>query len=140
MNPRRDFDFWIGRWDVTRDDGTAAGTNVITSEAAGAVLIERWESVAGHTGVSLNFFDEESKVWRQRWVDHTGSCLDQAGVRTGNAMTLRGVETGPQKTTLHETTWTLNGDGTVRQIWRASSDGAESWTIVFNGLYRQRAE
>jgi hypothetical protein len=34
-------------------------------------------------------------------------------------------------------TFTLNGDGTVRQLWRQSVD-RRKWEVLFDGLYRHR--
>ncbi|MEQ1516386.1 MAG: hypothetical protein ABL931_07860, partial [Usitatibacteraceae bacterium] len=38
----RQFDFWIGDWDVTTPDGKLAGTNLIKPILAGCVLHENW--------------------------------------------------------------------------------------------------
>ena len=69
------FDFWLGEWDVHMADGRKAGVNSITKEQGGCVLIERWTSVRGGSGISLNYFDdgrvrqhfEESKDGGETW-------------------------------------------------------------------------
>lgn len=69
------FDFWLGEWDVHMEDGLNAGVNSITKEQGGCVLIERWTSVRGGSGISLNYFDdgrvrqhfEESKDDGETW-------------------------------------------------------------------------
>jgi hypothetical protein len=38
----RDFDFWIGDWDVFGPDGKQAGTNSITPLLDGGALAEHW--------------------------------------------------------------------------------------------------
>ena len=57
------FDFWAGRWEVADGDGKPAGHNSVTPEEKGCVLIERWTSVAGNTGMSMNFYDPLAKTW-----------------------------------------------------------------------------
>jgi len=48
----RQFDFWLGRWDVFGSDGTHVGTNHITPLLGGPALAEHWEGDGGVSGVS----------------------------------------------------------------------------------------
>lgn len=48
----KEFDFWIGEWDVHVANGTLAGHNEITREQRGCVLIENWASASGGGGVT----------------------------------------------------------------------------------------
>ncbi|HVG04108.1 MAG TPA: hypothetical protein VM937_04120, partial [Burkholderiaceae bacterium] len=56
----RQFDFWVGEWDVTQN-GKIAGRNSIRSILNGCALREDWSGTGGFTGSSLNFYDEETK-------------------------------------------------------------------------------
>ena len=62
----RQFDFWLGEWNVTLPNGRAAGTNSIQSINAGGGLSEEWKGAGGSTGTSLNAFDPSSGRWHQR--------------------------------------------------------------------------
>ncbi len=73
-----DFDFWVGDWDVTGAGGTVAGTNSITKEEYGCLLVERWTGAGGITGQSYNFVDLASGKWRQVWVS-AGATIDYSG-------------------------------------------------------------
>ena len=53
----RAFDFFIGHWRAATPDGMVAGTNHIEAVLGGAALIERWTSVNGYEGTSLNRLD-----------------------------------------------------------------------------------
>ena len=64
----RQFDFWAGTWDVQDADGKFAGRNSITLEERGCVLVERWKSASGGTGLSINYYDPRAKAWTQNWV------------------------------------------------------------------------
>ncbi len=51
----RQFDFWIGIWDVTGPAGKFAGINRIEAVDGGCALAESWSSAGGgYTGHSLN--------------------------------------------------------------------------------------
>jgi hypothetical protein len=41
----RQFDFWLGEWEVRKPDGTLAGTNRISKEYGGCVLHERYSKL-----------------------------------------------------------------------------------------------
>jgi tetratricopeptide (TPR) repeat protein len=78
----REFDFWVGTWDV-RANGAApdspASQNVITLEYDGCVVQEHWRSAGGATGSSFNIYDASRKAWFQTWVDSTGGLHEYRG-------------------------------------------------------------
>ena len=45
----RQFDFWLGQWQVLTADGKEAGFNRITAAERGCVLEERWRGSQGGT-------------------------------------------------------------------------------------------
>ena len=53
----KEFDFWLGQWDVHLENGTYAGKNNIEKSQAGCALIENWLGAAGNPGISINYFD-----------------------------------------------------------------------------------
>ena len=73
MPEHRQFDFWIGDWDV-QVSGQPAGTNTIQLILDGCVLQENWTGSKGGTGKSFNFYDSAKGKWQQTWVDNTGQC------------------------------------------------------------------
>ncbi len=133
----RQFDFWIGEWDVTVQ-GKPAGTSSITLEEQGCVIHEHWTGARGGTGQSFNFYDQLTRDWHQVWVDNSGTWLHLTGAFAGEKMTFTGVAPGPDKVpTQQRLTFFKNADGTVRQFWETSRDG-KSWQTSFDGLYRKR--
>jgi hypothetical protein len=137
----RQFDFWIGDWDVTTPDGKPAGTNLIRPILNGCVLHESWKGRGGFTGESFNVYDARRKAWHQAWVDGTGGLLLLDGAFENGSMTLsdRAMnQNAPGKTdtnAINEITWTPNADGSVRQHWRTSADGGKTWKTSFDGTY-----
>ena len=134
----RQFDFWVGDWNVTMG-GKPAGTNLITVEEEGCLLHEHWVGSKGGTGQSFNFVDQASGEWTQVWVDSQGGSLHLTGRLTGNQLQFTGMAPGSDGKPAHQRlTFTRNADGTVRQLWESSADG-QAWTTVFDGLYRKKS-
>lgn len=136
----RQFDFWVGDWEVyDANTGQKAGTNRIDSILGGCALQEHWES-ANSTGESYNTWVAREKKWHQTWVDSTGGFLSLDGGLDGGRMVLSGTHVGRDGAeVLHEISWELLEDGSVKQHWRASRDGGKAWQDVFAGIYRKRA-
>ncbi len=133
----RQFDFWVGTWEVTNAQGNVAGVNQITSILGGCVLLEEWKSNAGpYAGKSFNVYDAARDTWHQTWVDNGGLLLQLDGGLVDGSMVLEGTRPGPDGgEVLHRITWEPLKGGNVRQTWDTSPDGGENWTQQFNGLY-----
>jgi hypothetical protein len=141
----RQFDFWIGDWDVTAPGGKVVGHSHIESILDGCVIAEHWDS-EGNTqgdGKSYNIYNADLKRWEQYWVDASGSRLSLAGGLVDGNMVLEGRQDLPGKDGVHRReriTWTANADGSVRQLWESSKDDGKTWSVAFDGLYRRRAK
>jgi hypothetical protein len=131
----RQFDFWIGDWDVFVSGGKLGGTNRI-ERMYGCVLHESWKS-ASIEGQSVNVFDADRGVWHQTWIDSNAGLLVLEGAFRDGAMTMSDRNLPGKKDALqvNEITWTPNADGSVRQHWRVSADGGKTWTTSFDGKY-----
>lgn len=137
----RQFDFWVGHWDVHDATGKRAGENRITRIHGGCAVLEEWRGTGNVTGSSLNLYDKQRGVWHQTWVDNGGNLLTLEGGFADGAMTLRGrtVEGEPaEKTTLHRVQWTPQPDGRVRQLWEMSRDEGKTWSPAFDGWYSRK--
>lgn len=134
----RQFDFWIGDWQVHKPDGSIAGINRITREYGGCVIHERYATGKGYSGESLNAYDALRKVWHQTWVDDSGVLLSLEGRWDGKSMILEGLAPAPNGVmTKQRITWTPNADGSVRQLWEAA-DAKGAWTVAFDGRYTKK--
>jgi hypothetical protein len=130
----RQFDFWIGEWEVTLPDGKIAGHNRITPILGGCALREEWTGAKGNQGTSLNAWDPDARRWRQTWVDQSGTVLLLAGAFADGKMVLQSGDGG----SLQRITWTPKANGRVRQLWDSSSDGGTTWKIEFDGTYAKK--
>ncbi|MDH3734199.1 MAG: DUF1579 domain-containing protein [Gemmatimonadota bacterium] len=137
----RAFDFWIGDWDVTVvGSGQVAGTNEVTSVLGGCALLESYETPTGYRGNSYNIYDRASGSWHQTWVDNAGTLLQLDGGIVDGKMVLSGPGKDAQGNDIvNRITWTSHEDGSVQQTWDVSSDGGDTWTNAFDGMYRRKS-
>jgi len=135
----RQFDFWLGDWEVTTPDGKPAGTNRITRPLGDCVLQEHWQGSGGSIGESFNIFDRSTGRWHQTWVDGRGTLLLLDGGLEGGNMVLRGAERLVQgKPRLDRITWRPVNPGEVHQVWEISSDQGKTWSVLFHGVYKRK--
>lgn len=136
----REFDFWVGDWDVTVvGSEQVAGTNRIDSILGGCVLLESYETPAGYAGHSHNAYDGQTGQWHQTWVDNAGVVLKLDGGLVDGKMVMSGPGLDPQgNAVINRITWTPHDDGSVQQTWDVSNDDGTTWTNAFDGLYRKK--
>ncbi len=131
----RQFDFWLGEWNVA-DAGKHAGVNRITPLLGGCAVREEWKGASGLTGTSLNMWDSAKKRWTQTWVDDKGNVLFLVGGLQGPKMILEGDKPdGKGGTVTSRITWTPLPSKGVRQVWETSKDGGKTWEMAFDGDY-----
>jgi hypothetical protein len=139
MPAAREFDFWVGRWEVRLPDGTLVGHNTITKGDGGCSLIEAWEGAGGAAGSSISFFSPSMDQWRQIWVGSGGTLIDISGGWVDGAMRMQGtIEYVAQDQVLaFRGTWLTNDDGMVRQQMEEYDLATQSWRSWFDGFYRR---
>lgn len=142
-NPKhREFDFWLGQWEVHTDiekKTPLAGTNTIAKEQNGCMLSENWTSINGNPGYSLNYYDGTKGKWVQHWVSAGGVVINMEGGLVDGSMILSGPiyyekVQGPKIRTL-KGTWTPLENGVVRQFFEESIDQGKTWYPWFEGFY-----
>ena len=137
----RQFDFWIGEWDVDggQDGKTPVGTSSITRSASGCALHEKWTNVQGSEGRSLNVYDKTIGKWTQFWIGADGVVLRLEGGLQNKSMILEGFLNMPNdKIQLQRITWTPMQDGRVSQRWDISDDDGKTWAVSFIGYYKRK--
>jgi hypothetical protein len=137
----RQFDFWLGEWEVLGGPGGThhLGDNRIERSDNGCWLVERWHGASGIHGTSTNAWDAQYRVWRQFWVGADGVVLRLEGGLQDGAMVMAGELPNPQGgTQLQRISWTPQPDGSVVQQWDTSDDGGRTWNTSFRGHYRRK--
>ena len=140
----RQFDFWLGEWEVFGPKDKVVGHSRIESILNGCVIAEHWTSGGNPPGAgdgkSYNAYNAQTKQWEQFWVDAQGGRLILAGGLNNGSMVLEGKQPVADTKTGHfqreRITWTPNSDGSVRQLWESSTDDGATWTVAFDGSYR----
>ena len=135
----RQFDFWIGEWEVSGIRGTLVGSSRITSILDGCALREEYEGVSGYRGTSYNGYDRGRRQWHQTWVDNRGLLLRLDGEFDGKHMVLIGMRLDEKRDTVWDRiAWEALPAGGVRQLWEHGSSPGGPWTVVFDGTYRPK--
>ena len=145
----RDFDFWIGEWEVRPPNSPAnapAAENIITLEYDGCVLMEHWKPGGPGTtaggGSSFNIYDSTRKMWFQTWVDSTGGLHEYRGNldAQGNMAFMGETPGAPGQPARVPTRLTFfkQGPDQVRQWSEVSIDGGKTWTTAYDLIYARR--
>lgn len=136
---RRQFDFWVGDWEVRDASGTKLGENRIEKLQDGFVIQENWTDGTGATGMSINYVDPRDGKWKQVWMDARGWSTHKSGEFKDGAMRLIGESClrDGRKNPIRAT-WTPLPDGRVRQYIESSSDNGQTWKAGFDGYYSRK--
>jgi len=132
----RQFDFWVGDWDVYNAKGVKVGANKIELLLDGHLIQETWTSAKGGTGRSLNYFDPKSGTWKQNWVDDKGGIVRYEGSVKDGAMHFSGESINAKgEVEIARVTLEPMSDGRVHHLIEHSKDGGKTWFIYFDGTY-----
>ena len=137
----RQFDFWVGRWDVypTGTDRLIAHS-LIEKLYAGCAIRENWMPLGGAGGGSLNSYRPAERRWRQVWADSANGFVDFTGGLDGEAMVLTAPTTAPDGSrSLARMRYTRGADGSVRQEGAQSGDDGRTWQPSYDFTYRPAA-
>jgi len=137
----REFDFWLGEWDV-RPAGSEqlAGQSKIERILGNCVVLENWTGSAGGSGKSFNVYDATTKRWEQIWVDAFGSLTKYSGGMKDGAMDYFADSVNPQgkPIRLHLQFFKVSDDK-VRQFSQISSDGGKTWSVQYDFIYSRKS-
>lgn len=150
----RQFDFWIGEWDVTPNPATAPpnappsppgrqpSSNIVRKAHAGCVVIENWDDRVGGTGQSFNIYDRVTGRWHQTWVDSNGGLHQYEGeLKDGRMVFIGQVPLPPgarfQGRRTVRLSFTPMGPDKVRQLSEnLGIDG--TWSVGYDLIYTRR--
>lgn len=133
----RQFDFWVGDWDLTWEGGT--GHNHISAVLGGAVILEEFSADAPEElrGMSVSTVSSETGGWRQTWVDNSHGYLDFTGGMRDGEMILEREGQVKGTRVRQRMVWT---DITADQLtwrWERSDDGGTTWRTLWQIQYRR---
>lgn len=143
----RQFDFWLGDWDVY-DVASEAATGVVDERTPDAhvrieralgdcVIRELYEDPTGLRGESLSIYDAGRALWSHTWVTNRGQLITLEGRKRDEELFLEGHAITKGVDTLYRAVWKREGDG-VRHQAETSVDGGKSWKEWFDLRFRRR--
>ncbi len=137
----RQFDFWIGDWDVT-SSGAPAGESHVEKILGECVIFENRTGTSGVVGKSFNMWETTRKEWRQSWFDSSGTVTEYRGSFADKKLvfvadSLLPGQGGKLQETKQRMTFFDQG-GTVRQLGENSTDGGQSWQTAYDLLYTRK--
>jgi len=141
---QKQFDFWIGEWDLTwpgeKAGQTAHGTNSIKRTMDDCVVEENFSGGdAMHLrGKSVSTFDIRSRQWKQTWVDNEGGYLDFTGQLKDGQMILEREATRNGTKILQRMVWKNVRVNELDWSWESSSDGGKTWQVNWPIHYRRK--
>jgi hypothetical protein len=130
----RDFDFWVGDWDVSWGED-ARGTNKVSHLFDGRAILEQFDGRPGIDllGTSVSVYDSKSARWCQTWVDSERNYLLFEGAFADGGMDLRTTGDG----VMYRMQWKDIEDDTLRWLWQRSREDAE-WETLWELRYARR--
>jgi tetratricopeptide (TPR) repeat protein len=140
----RQFDFWIGEWNVTTTQGgVPAGTSKIDLILEDCVVLENWQSLNNpYAGKSYNTYNQALKRWEQYWVDNVGgNIFFYGGLKDGimDYYTDETLQPGNAKLKRH-LQFIPMGHDKVRQFSQGSADGGKTWQVEYDFTYDRKKE
>ena len=136
----RDFDFWIGTWEVYNNQypNHRVGTSVIESVSGGCTILENWYAYNSPSdGKSQNWYNPTTGKWTQMWVGSGGGATQYAdGEYKDGAMRFKYTQTNAQGGVQPGNFVFENlGPDKVRQYQDISSDGGKTFSLMFDFIY-----
>ena len=132
----RQFDFWIGDWEVhdNRRGHALAGTSHVDLILGECVIFENWTGVFGGHGKSLNAWNRACGCWQQSWMDDSGTVtLYSDGHLVNDAMVLVADKDRPAaQGGMRRLSFFDLGKDRVRQLAESSTDGGRTWSTTYD--------
>lgn len=137
----RQFDFWLGEWEVKNPNDQIVGSSKIELVSNKCALLENWRSSQGGEGKSLNYYSILDQKWHQKWIGANGIPIEFSGAYNKKEKALeysgKGVGQGGVPL-LNKLTFFHLSDDHVRQLWEQSTDDGTTWNTVFDGHYHRK--
>ena len=145
-DPRaREFDFWVGEWDVFATGTTQlVGKSRIDNASGGCMILENWTAVGGpaHNGKSMNFVDPITSKWIQVWVGSSGinyiniTRFYDGEYKDGAMRFVFDREQQGQKM-IGRFIFYNESPNQVRQFSEQSADNGKTWTTNYDYTYKR---
>jgi len=133
----RQFDYWLGEWDV-EIGGRKLSQSSVRLILDDCVIFENYTDSRGYAGKSFSLWDRGTGKWEQRYVDSSGVLSEWTGGLADGVMVFYSKSTRNGVETAQRMQYVKEGPDRVRQVIDVSRDGGKTWSPGFNGLYIRR--
>ena len=141
LDAGRQFDFWLGEWDCSWDDGghRHVATNSVYLDLGGKVVVENFDGRPSldFQGLSFSVYDRNARCWKQTWVDSEGSYLDFTGSFENGVMELRRHGEVDGAPAIFRMRWENIERESLDWSWQRSDDDGETWVSLWEIEYRR---
>ncbi len=135
--------FWIGQWDCySATSGLINGRNDLVARLGENVIHENWTPAGGGAGgESWNYFDPQSRTWRQHWMNSNGQPFVFVGTPKDKGILFEGPHLDGKDSQLRRRMFIRPiGNGRVQQTGTQSADGGATWQPEYDLVYVPRGE
>jgi hypothetical protein len=128
-----EFDFWLGEWDLSWEDGATAergeGTNSVYHDFDRRVIVESFDGRPSLDlqGMSVSTYDVEAGCWKQTWVDNRGFHAHAVGELADGAMDLRFERVDDGRLALYRMRWSEITPDSLTWSYERSFDRGATW-------------
>ncbi len=134
----REFDFWLGEWEVKNVQGQPAGKSKIEAILGDCIIFENWTSALPniYSGKSFNLYNPTMQKWMQTWVDDKGGVIEflNGEYKDGKMVFVTRPDTSNQITRL---TFHNMGPDLVRQHFEITKDDGKTWSTTIDLSYHR---
>ncbi len=139
----RQFDFWVGDWNVYSVAGQFANQKVGESSVQlilkDCVVFENWTALGrGGEGKSFNKYNPQLQKWEQFWVADSGGTTHYVGDAAPGQMIYLAEPAGPRGAPLIRLSFTRLSPDKVRQFSELSFDQGKSWQVGYDFIYLRK--
>lgn len=142
----RQFDFWLGEWEVFGKNGQKAGDSKVTLLLDSCVILEEWTSASvtrglRYAGKSFNTWNATTRQWQQTWVDNTGGSNEYLEGRFENNSIIllsRPFPLAKDTMAIRRITFINLSADKMRQHGEISKDKGISWSTEYDLEYRRK--
>ncbi len=137
-SPENYFDFWVGEWEATWDEGdgkVGKGTNSIRKVLDEKVIEENFKILEGQSkgfkGTSISVYQPQTDTWKQSWADNNGGFYYFKGKFDGDKRIFQTevFDTQDGKQFTQRMVFYDIKKQSMTWDWEASNDGGETWTL-----------
>lgn len=134
----RQFDFWMGEWEVKNTTGQLAGRSSIQLILGDCIIFENWTSAPpnDYSGKSFNLYNSVTGKWQQTWVDDKGALIEFFDGEYSEGKMVFFTKPN-QNNTVRRLTFFNVDSNQVRQFSELSNDDKKTWTTEYDFLYHR---